>query len=299
MLPCPHHARHLVISAATVAYTFGGAFNDYFEDPKKMQVFRQQPIFALTRMGYEALFHLQSTDASYLQSRLADFATKTTMDGNMGRGLSIGIHVRHGDRRPYEFQYKDSYIPNDIYLDEAREQLYKTFETSGKNGTEDLMSEMKSIFIVASDDPDVYSTSEFSHAMRAQEHISLASKTNSAPPKPLPSPRKFVEESVGWEGGFFAGMFWSLGKPSGSSATAAKEIDTSIPPSADALKLRELVGRAYLLDLAILGKSDRVVCTVSSMGCRLLAVMMGWENAIVKDHWKNVDGAFEWRGVEW
>jgi hypothetical protein len=299
MLPCPHQARHLVISAATVAYTFGGAFEEHFEDPKKMEVFRQQPIFALARAGFEALFHLQSTDANYLNSRLADFAKKTTMEDNMGRGLTIGMHIRHGDRRPYEFQYKDSYIPNEVYLDEAREQLYKTFETSGKNGTEDLMSEMKSIFIVSSDDPDVYSTTEFSHAMRAQEHISLASKTNSQPPKPSPSPRKFVEESVVWEGGFFAGMFWSLGKPPGSSATASKEIDPSQRPSPEALKIRELIGRAYLLDLAILGKSDRIVCTVSSMGCRLLAVMMGWENAMVKNHWKNVDGAFEWSGIDW
>lgn len=300
MLPCPHHARHLVVSAATVAYTFGGQFNEHFEDPKKMEVFRQQPIFALARTGFEALFHLQSVDANYLNSRLAEFAKKTTMDNNMGRGLTIGMHIRHGDRRPYEFQYKDSYIPNDLYIDEAREQLYKTFETSGKNGTEDLMSEMKSIFIVASDDPDVYTTTEFSHAMRAQEHISLASKSNTkTPSKPLPSPRKFVEEGVGWEGGFFAGMFWSLGKPLGSPSTSLKEIDTSKPPSPEALKLRELIGRAYLLDLAILGRSDRIVCTVSSMACRLLAIMMGWENAFVKDHWKNVDGAFEWRGIEW
>lgn len=299
MLPCPHQARHLVISAATVAYTFGGSFNDHFEDPKKMQVFRQQPIYSLTRTGFEALFSLHSTDNAYLQGRLADFAKKTTMDDNMGRGLVIGMHVRHGDRRPYEFQYKDSYIPNNVYLGEAREQLYTTFETTGQNGTEDLMSEMKSIFVVASDDPDVYSFPEFASSLRAQEHIQLASKSNAEPPKALQSPRKFVEESVGWEGGFFAGMFWSLGKPSGLTATADKGNEAFLPPTEDALKLRELIGRAYLLDLAILGKSDKIVCTVSSMGCRLLAVMMGWENAIVKKNWKNVDGSFGWRGIEW
>ena len=54
------------------------------------------------------------------------------------------------------------------------------------------------------------------------------------------------------------------------------------------------------MDLAVLGKaSDRLVCTVSSMGCKLLAVMMGWEAAIEQGKWVNIDGDFEWRGVDW
>jgi len=28
-------------------------------------------------------------------------------------------------------------------------------------------------------------------------------------------------------------------------------------------------------------------------------VMMGWEKAIVKGGWVNVDGDFDWRGVSW
>jgi hypothetical protein len=35
------------------------------------------------------------------------------------------------------------------------------------------------------------------------------------------------------------------------------------------------------------------------MGCRLLAVMMGWERAMEKGGWVNVDGDFGWTGVEW
>lgn len=64
------------------------------------------------------------------------------------------------------------------------------------------------------------------------------------------------------------------------------------------MALRELVARAYLLDLSVLGMSDRVVCAVSSVGCRLLAVMMGWERAVVGQWWKNVDGGFGWVGFE-
>src|ERR1700712_466823 len=63
MLPCPHHARHLVVSAATAASTFGGAFNEQFEDPRKMEVYRQKPMYDLARVGYEALFMLAHDDA--------------------------------------------------------------------------------------------------------------------------------------------------------------------------------------------------------------------------------------------
>ena len=54
-----------------------------------------------------------------------------------------------------------------------------------------------------------------------------------------------------------------------------------------------------MLDLAILGHSDRIVCTVSSLACRLLAVIMGWEKAIVNKGWHNVDGDYDWQGIVW
>lgn len=62
------------------------------------------------------------------------------------------------------------------------------------------------------------------------------------------------------------------------------------------MRLRELIGRGYLLDLAVLGTaSDGVVCAVSSAGCRLAGVMMGWE-AVERARWVNVD---EGRGWSW
>jgi hypothetical protein len=165
-----------------------------------------------------------------------------------------------------------------------------------------MAAEMRSLLVVASDDPDVYESDEFSHAPRAQEQIRLASKTTLGASQPTGGSaiRKFVDETVGWEGGFFSGMFWSLGKPSSIPANAMETPETKLAATEEAFRLRELVGRAYMMDLAVLGEaSDRIVCTVSSMGCKLLAVMMGWENAVVKERWVNIDGDFEWRGVSW
>lgn len=303
MLPCPHHVRHLVISAATRRWSFGGAFNEHFEDPRKMEVYRQKPIFQLVRAGYEALFHLTESDSSYVQSRRMELLTKTVhVPPQTQDGLIIGVHVRHGDRHPLEFQYSDSYIPLDRYTDEARDLLHTAFNSSTPNGEENTMAEMRSIIVVASDDPDVYDSEEFSHASRAQELIRLASRSVIATPIPEPIEnslfKRFIEESVGWEGGFFAGMFWSLGRS--DTTPTSDPPNLKLQPTAEATRLRELVGRAYLMDLAVLGNaSDAVVCTVSSMGCKLLAVMMGWEKSIENKRWLNIDGEFEWRSVSW
>jgi hypothetical protein len=114
---------------------------------------------------------------------------------------------------------------------------------------------------------------------------------------------KFVDETFGWEGGFFAAMFWNLGMSSlsaASAAAAASQARPVPPPSSEMMRLRSLVGRAYMMDLAVLADaSDVVICTVSAMGCRLMAVMMGWESAIEKGRWVNIDGEFGWTGIAW
>jgi len=279
-------------------------FHDHFEDAHKMEVFRQKPIFALARAGYEALFHLADGDNQYVKGRVAEFRAKTKLENpSEGEGMIIGVHVRHGDRHPMEFQYSKSYIPLDRYSDKAREILTTTYNSSGADGGENMMAEMHSKIVVASDDPDVYESIEFSHSPRAQDSIRLASNRGLEQKVAAPTGnmfKRFVDESVGWEGGFFAPMFWSLGRSSASPAAVVETPNEHMPPSTEALRLRDFVGRAYLLDLAVLaGASDAIVCTVSATGCRLLAVMMGWQRAIDDGKWVNIDGDFEWRGVSW
>lgn len=299
-LPCPHHARHLVVSASTVPWTFGHLFNNKFEDAHQVGVLRQGPIFALLRTGYEALFHLESSDAEYAEKRAHELNSQIRDKG----GLMVGVHIRHGDRHPWEYQYQKSYIPLENYVDAARALIRdaSTAKDGSANNTKETISKM----ILASDDPDVYTSSDLSSAVRAQERILLAGKStlDAANGAQQQTNGKFVDDSFGWEGGFFKDVFWGLG-----DATAAKtarslglraeqlEREERTPPSELALQLRALVGRAYLLDLAVVSSADRVVCGVSSAGCRLLAVMMGWERGIVEGGWRNVDGGFGWRGI--
>ena len=319
-IPCPHYAKHLIVSAATTTYTFGHAFNEEFEDPKKMGVERQRPIFEMMRRGYDALFEISGEDGTFVATRVGELNDTIRAKG----GIEVGMHIRHGDRHPLEFQYQKSYIPLANYVEAARDLIFERFEKSGHDGQEDTDAEMASRFVVASDDPEVYDAEEIKRGgVRAQGRISLASKSKLEAGANAKNGK--LSETLGWEGGFFTSVFWSLGlgpqipkiegapvpsrrRETGQSSPAdivsrndlaTREEDLHAHPSPQSLQLRELVGRAYMLDLAILGQADRVVCTVSSAGCRILAVMMGWEKAMEKGWWRNVDGDFEWKGVVW
>jgi hypothetical protein len=267
-----------------------------------MRVMRQSKIFALARAGYEALYKLRTDDAEYVLNRALELYGDVKSEG----GISIGMHVRHGDKHPMEYQYQKDYIPLTRYVDTARD-LYIDIVEGGSKKKRSLLSAFSnplvarhttSKMILASDDPLVYESPELGpNSVRAQDRIVLATKQALEAAQSEGSKNKWIDEITGWEGGFYRDVFFSLGQPVGNAEDMRKVGEAQVPDGA--MKLRELVGRAYLMDLSVLGKADTVVCTVSSVSCRLLGVMMGWQDAVVWGKWRNVDGDFEWRGIMW
>lgn len=317
MIPCPRNARHLVISSANAHDVLGARVPDgdaYAEGPAAGLDRRpaQRELFALAREGYEALFRLNSADREYVVGRVAEQRARTATSAAEGvtphAGRIVGVHVRHGDRHPLEFQYADSYIPLAAYADAAHARLNATTLLAGGGGDHATAAvRAKSLLVLASDDPLVYDADEFRGAARAQEQIRLAGKEELPPSSSRPDKsvmHKFVDETFGWEGGFFAAMFWNLGlSPSAAAGNNAAGIGPgAAAPGAEAIRLRSLVGRAYMMDLAVLAdltEGGGVVCAVGAMGCRLLAVMMGAERAFARGEWVNVDGEFGWNGATW
>ena len=298
-----------MVSAATSEWTFGEAFREHFQDLGQPKSYQQKRIFGLIRVGYEALFHLAHQDAASVTSRLSE------LEGIRSKGRRIvGVNVRRGNRHPWEYQYQNSYTPLGAYVEAADAFLTQEFHPDAPNSSvvpqsEKSPEELDSVTLLASDDPDIYSTPELIHTHRAQSYISLANKAALDAASPLTAPRssnsevifnKFVDGNVGWEGGFFPSVFWGLGDAAaGSTAARGLRNEREDPPPSDlSLSLRSLVARAYLLDLTILGASDAIVCGVSSIGCRLLAVMLGWQKGIVEGRWKNVDGGYGWTAFE-
>ncbi|KAL2113881.1 hypothetical protein VUR80DRAFT_2006 [Thermomyces stellatus] len=287
MVPCPSQASHLVVSSATAQHVLMDSLStstraDMQTDDEERT---RRVLFDLARSGYEALFHVVKEDADYVERRVNELAAKAAQEGRHEATTPVaGVHIRRGDRHPLNFPYRDSYIPNEVYSDAARAAV------SSEAPVDPLL-------VVASDDPTIYDAADFQGAHRAQERIKLASKVPG--PKGPRNPHvfhRFVDEGFGWEGGFFSAMFWNLGSTrSAGLATPGNARNAN----EETVKLRGYLGRAYVLDLAVLAKSsDVVVCGVGSMGCRLLGVMMGWE-AVEEGRWVNVDGEHGWMGLTW
>ena len=303
IVPCPHQARHLVASAATVHWTFGHAFNDEWEDAKAMRVMRQKPIFSLARVGYEALFHLNQLDESYVTERKEalrrDGRPATTA---AEKRVSIGVHVRRGDRFPHKFRAKKQYMPLDRYVSAVESLAGSIYNSTTRLEQDDSTASARhaTTTLVASDDIAVYGSEQFHDATKAQDR---------ARPEPLRSSDSgltdFSAQHGNRSGGFFSDAFWALDVSPSSSASAQNRTGARwgrATPSAKAVAARELLARSYLLDMKILGEAtDGVVCAVSAVACRLLAVMMGWERAIERRQWMNIDrpGDWDWTGIMW
>ncbi|KAL8936414.1 MAG: hypothetical protein Q9211_004206, partial [Gyalolechia sp. 1 TL-2023] len=264
-LPCPLQTRHLVVSSSTYRWVFGDLIESLSLHHSPKHATRQRRAFSLARAGYDALFHLTGPDADYLSNRLLELDTTTYSHG----GLTIGLHVRRGDRRPWERQYSDSYVPPSTYLTMAKSLLNTHFNPHNITLTHETASGLAaSTFLLASDDPEIYSAPEFTapSIQRAQSQIILASKAtlDAALPNPAPAPTadpafiKFVEPNVGWEGGFFASIFWGLGDPNEGRRAARGERDErpTVKPNDETMRLREYMGRAYLLDLTVVGSAS-------------------------------------------
>ncbi|KAK3382458.1 hypothetical protein B0T24DRAFT_514977 [Lasiosphaeria ovina] len=298
ILPCPRQAKHLVASAATAHVLFGTPTTDSDATPSGLLDSSARKVeFELARRGHEALFKLNKEDGDYIDTRLQELMARRIVPKARGtqNGLAIGIHVRRGDRHPLEYQYRHSYMPLHIYADTARDFIDGKLDHTGPHGAEDKIAKQHSFIVLASDDPMVHVSSEFAGSRPAQERIRLASKEaiQKANPPNRQVIRKFVDETFGWEGGFFAAMFWNLGQRQQQPPQASPP-----PPSSESLRLRGLVARAYMMDLAVLADgTDAVICTASAAGCCLLAVMMGWESAFDQGNWINIDGGGGWVGA--
>jgi hypothetical protein len=287
IVPCPHSAKHIVVSAATVQWTFGPAFQAEFAN-SRYGVEHSHHIYDLIRTGYEDLFHLFGDDAKYVTLRKHELQTLAEVSAHP----TIAMQIRRGDLHPLEYEYSRDYLPLERYT-LAAHRLLRSIDA----GLHRPASGEQPTLVIASDDPSLPTNHDLLLAasphpiQSAQTRILLATKAAldiSSPANPIRAPGsayvKHVDENAGWDGGFYSSLFNGLG--------GGKQGEAS-PPSGQVMRMRELIGRGYLLDLSVLAASDGVVCAVGSAACRLAGVMMGWE-AVSAGRWVNVDDGRGW-----
>jgi len=301
---CPHSAKHIVISAATAKWTFGSSFMAEYAPSRKHGLEKSHGIFELIRRGYEDLFHIVGEDAAWIAER----ANKLRRNGAATGQAVVGMQIRRGDLHPFEFEFSRDYLPLEQFTSAAH-SLMRSLGPAPIAGAPATKESRQRSLLLASDDPSLVDNHELRLAAfpltisPAQDRLLLATKAaldSTSPSEPIREPGsayvKHVDENAGWDGGFYSSMFNNIG---GSSTRSGSGLQGDVV-SEQTMRVRELIGKGYLLDLAVLGQGDGVVCAVSSAACRILGVMMGWE-ALEKDNWVNVDDAraWSWDGRRW
>ncbi|CAI4216626.1 unnamed protein product [Parascedosporium putredinis] len=272
-------AKDVLVDSLSTRKANGAAAADDDDD------YTRKILYDFARRGYEALFHLANGDVEYIDGRVQSL----TAQAAKSKLPIAGMHIRRGDCHPLEFPYRDSYIPNEVYADAARTALKKKLPEANT----------LPLLVVASDDPMVHGSPELVGAHHAQDRIKLASKetldkSGATGSRDRSIMHRFKDETFGWEGGFFSTMFWNLGMPKGQAGNHETRVST------ETVALRTFLARAYLLDLSVLARAgDAVVCSVGSMGCRILGVMMGWREVSDGGRWLNIDGEHKWMGLTW
>ncbi|OQO07399.1 hypothetical protein B0A48_07096 [Cryoendolithus antarcticus] len=294
IVPCPHGAKHIVMSSATAHWAFGTAFKAQHTSSRRHGLERSHKVLEMLRRGYEDLFKLFGEDADFVHQRIAELKAGSQASGQP----IVGMHIRRGDLHPLSYEYSRDYLPLELYTNAAA-HLIASLTTSSRVSTLLTKEAHQQTLLLASDDPsliinpDLLTSSPSSLTiLPAQSRILLATKSAldaSSPADSIRAPNsaytKHIPENAGWDGGFYPSLFSSLGSSADRDQT---------------MRMRELFGRGYLLDLAVLGGSDGVVCAVSSATCRILGVMMGWDG-LKKDRWSNIDDGrvWSWDGAGW
>jgi len=295
----------------------------------------QKALFDLARQGYEALFHPVTEDAAYMAKRVDELQSRvSSSSASHTDKILVGMHIRRGDGHPLEYQYRDSYIPLGVFLEHADRIVQERNSSTASRGNNQYPVNSAPAdntvpptvhLAIATDDPTILDAPEMADVSHdpAQQRIKLAWKEH--PHKARPDPHymhRFMDEPFGWEGGFYQAMFWNLGKPIGKDRdiegspparkekageekpqkkTAKSTDDVDEPPSEAVVNLRNYLARAYIMDLAVVARaSDFVLCGVGSMGCRILGVMLGWDEVVGdRGKWVNIDGEYGWMGLGW
>lgn len=305
-MPYPHSARHLINSPSAWPSTLG---QDHLQRRRSSHWrFTQQrdQIFDLIKEGQQDLFRLRQDEQQIVNQRLSEIQQRAQ---DASGAPVVGLHVRRGDLHPLESMYCNDYLPFERYSEAAIKAVNAWGRSSpqGKDRPKAGIQHATAPILLASDDPDtivsqdlVSPFTDLNHNVQnAQSHIILGSqrtlKTDRTEAEAQSGFNKHTEETSGWEGGFFASLFNGLGRSASDSASrfADNDDDGSVEPQEGVTALKGLIGRAYLLDLAILSKSDIVVCAVSSATCRALGVMMGADK-IANRQWINVDDGRAW-----
>ncbi|RVD87888.1 uncharacterized protein DFL_002091 [Arthrobotrys flagrans] len=274
-LPCPRNTPHRLVTPATFKDAFGHAFENQFEDAREVGVKRQHKIFEFLRTGYEAI-PLKGDLQTTIMDRVHAIGVEASKN-------VVAVQIRHGDRGAREWTWHKGYLPLERFMKvslnmpgDVIKGVSAVREGEGDKWPKDYYLPdyprpwvEPPVRIISSDDSDVFDQEEIkSCSAGGYNRVCVRAQDRSV--------------AVGQPGGFWAEDLNKMEREEREAAAVAYLVDFGV--QVEALRV---------------ARDGWVVCGYYGDMCRMLAVGMGWESAIEKGHWVNIDGDFDWFGMRW
>ncbi|MBW0498135.1 hypothetical protein O181_037850 [Austropuccinia psidii MF-1] len=289
MVGCPRGSRHWIVTSSILSYHFSDAilqpnFGNNQAVDQKIQTapvgiipYTRQPIYDMAREAFSKLFILTTESQRLIhetkQAIIASQVWSSGVDGQLPPYISV--HIRKGDRHPYDPSHKFDYIPIMDYIDTINSTWRKLRDLDNK------LPENPNIYL-ASDTP--LSLDQF-QAMTPKSwrsfHLSRAGPKNLSG---LAHPHEYAQShfhahSVVERVEFTKGQLIDMAFLAGGWPNVKGSIELS-PGNSE--------------------KPVSVICTASSNMCQFAALQLGWEDAFEKSKWINIDMPLlhKWEGIE-
>ncbi|PPQ99506.1 hypothetical protein CVT24_005296 [Panaeolus cyanescens] len=248
LVACPRTARcvHWVINSRTAKFHFGHAFSDHYENPYAHQLNRLKPMFNRALESFRST--ILPNDHNMDLIRLAKKELKSfLLDVNRGQADTdpryLSIHIRRGDRKTYNYAFKDRKIPIGDYLT-------GTEQTWNRLSTQDQNSGVYPVLYLASDS----STAQKEFSEKWQGETFSLFQTSNQHLNELASPAEYVQKE-----------FDDFAVETRIKATRGMVVDLA------------LLSGIWSEEGDIL--PEAIVCGVSSTVCKLSAIGLGWDRA--------------------
>lgn len=287
MMGCPRSSRHWIITSSIFPYHFSDtefllAYGDdsvrnekktdgLFNLPSLIPNIRK-PIFEMAKDSFESIFSLNEINLN-----LIDQTKKEILDSNVWKGAENGnlapfvsVHIRKGDRHPFNPDHKLDYIPITNYLD-AINSTWTQLRT-----TNDKLPIYPNVY-VASDTPlimdalnDLVPKWNLFHLSQSfPKSLSLIAHPHEY------SQRHFHAHVKSERVGYTRGQIIDMHFLGGGWSSKFHQLDQSDKPLA-------------------------TICTVSSNVCQFAALQLGWKPSFDQSKWINLDLPLthSWTGIE-
>ncbi|KAH9942942.1 hypothetical protein B0H21DRAFT_695748 [Amylocystis lapponica] len=156
LVACPRTARHWVISSRTAKYHLGHEYEENYQDPYAHEVNRQKPTFNVGLESFTQTIRPNAYNAALIRAARSEMASILSLPdfhtslGNLDPYISV--HIRRGDRKAVSWAYHKSYVPLENYAQAARDTWARLYNTSADPATAHFPS--PPVTWVASDSPD-------------------------------------------------------------------------------------------------------------------------------------------------